>query len=130
MCVSNAVCPNDHTVLIKINVYGPGSYSEPDQSIPHMVATPLSICFPKKDHNNGKYKMHQPGLGACGANLSSPGRVVVSYLIGAGNRQMSEFQTGGMSLLHTQCSAKTSLSAQEAELGHSMFVTTTGHLNA
>ena len=30
----------------------------------------------------------QPGLGACGASLSSPGRFILSDLIGAGNRQM------------------------------------------
>ena len=29
-----------------------------------------------------------PGLGACAASLSSPGRLVLSDLIGAGNRQM------------------------------------------
>ena len=32
--------------------------------------------------------MCQPGLGACGASLSSPGRRVLSDLTGAGNRQM------------------------------------------
>ena len=30
----------------------------------------------------------QPGLGACGASLSSPGRLVLSDLIGARNGQM------------------------------------------
>ena len=32
--------------------------------------------------------MCQLGLGACGAALSSPGRLVLSDCIGAGNRQM------------------------------------------
>ena len=30
----------------------------------------------------------QPGLGTCGASVSLPGRLVLSDLVGAGNRQM------------------------------------------
>ena len=38
--------------------------------------------------NNNNNDACQPGLGACGASLSSPGRLVLNDLIGAGNRQM------------------------------------------
>ena len=39
------------------------------------------------NHNNNNNAC-QPGLGACGASLSSPGSLVLSDLIGAGDRQM------------------------------------------
>ena len=38
--------------------------------------------------NNNNCSTCQPRLGACGASLSSPGRLVLSNLIGVGNRQM------------------------------------------
>ena len=37
--------------------------------------------------NGNNQNAFQPGLGACGASLSSPGRLVLSNLIGARNRQ-------------------------------------------
>ena len=43
-------------------------------------------CSEHKENNNES--MRQPGLGACGASLSSPGRIDLSDLIGEGNRQM------------------------------------------
>ena len=39
-------------------------------------------------HNNKYKNMCQPGLGACGASLSLPGRLILSDLIGAENGQM------------------------------------------
>ena len=44
-------------------------------------------CEPAYQCNNNQTAC-QPGLGACGARLSSPGRLVLSILIGAGNIQM------------------------------------------
>ena len=39
------------------------------------------------NNNKSIHNAFQPGLGACGASLSSPGRLVLSDLIGAENRQ-------------------------------------------
>ena len=52
-------------------------------ALPHVLPSP-------NDNNtdDDKYIMYQPGLGACGASLSSSGRVFLSDLIGVGDRQM------------------------------------------
>ena len=47
-----------------------------------------AVPCPPNDNSNNNQNARQPGLGACGASLSSPGRLVLSNLIGAGNRQM------------------------------------------
>ena len=39
-------------------------------------------------NNNNNSNMCQPGLGAYGASLSSPGRLVLRDMIGVSNRQM------------------------------------------
>ena len=39
-----------------------------------------------KSTNNNNKRASQPGLGACGATLSSPSRLVLVDLKGAGNR--------------------------------------------
>ena len=44
-----------------------------------------SFCCMANNNNN---KACQPRLGVCGSSLSSPGRLVLSDLIRAGNRQM------------------------------------------
>ena len=56
------------------------------------------------NHNNEN--VCQPGLGACGASLSSPSRLVLSDCTGAECRQtiMSDKTTGIMKLPSTQCS--------------------------
>ena len=44
----------------------------------------------KQINNNIYSSAFQPGLGACGASLSSPGRLVLSDLIGAGRRHQAK----------------------------------------
>ena len=50
----------------------------------------------KNNNDNIDITAYQPGLGACGASLSSPGRLVLSELIRAGNSCFD----GGQLLLH------------------------------
>ena len=57
------------------------------------------------DNNNNNNDAFQPGLGVCGASLSSPGRLVLSDLIGAGNRQMVNVRQAGDALDSCQCPA-------------------------
>ena len=52
-----------------------------------MIHQPINLHKHTDNHNDTKNAC-QPWLGACGASLSSPGRFVLSDLIGAGNRQM------------------------------------------
>ena len=44
--------------------------------------------LPCNNHYNNSNNVCQPRLSACGASLSSPGRLVLNDLIRAGNRQM------------------------------------------
>ena len=53
----------------------------------HSAPTQHVLCFHYPFDNN-KQNACQPGLCACGASLSSPGRLVWTDLIGPGNRQM------------------------------------------
>ena len=52
------------------------------------AAFPELRCAQCIHNNNNNYNAFQPGLGACGASVSSPGKLVLSDLIWAGNRQM------------------------------------------
>ena len=47
---------------------------------------PNLIVIIRINYDKNNNDMCQPGLGACGGSLSSPGRLVLSDLIGTGNR--------------------------------------------
>ena len=57
-----------------------------------LTTTGMSGLLGHINHNN--QNACQPGLGASGANLSWPGRLVLSFLTGAGNRQMVNVRQG------------------------------------